>query len=206
MKKIALLLALAFIAACAQVPKQSSYPTSYQEKMQASEHWRVLAADIAKRVKLAIDPSATENTRIKDKIFISDTDTTTFGKAMRSFLASELYNQGMVPSSNPQSPYLIRWKVQEVYHVADRTNHTGLFVKLLDGFQDALLGKSDDYKKPHSEVIISYELLKNGDGILHGSQVYYVNDVDTGHYRLEDKIELVSQPSLSPVNYNVTNR
>jgi hypothetical protein len=201
MRKMAVLLALVFIASCAQVPKEKSYPVSYQEKMQASEHWRALAKDISTQVKLAISPEAKETTQIKDTILISDADQSTFGKAMRTFLATELQNQGMAPVMNPPSTYLLRWKVQEVYHQADRSSNSGLPVALADGLQAAFVGGADvKDKKPHSEIIISYELIKD-QNIRHFAQVFYVDDVDIYNYRSKE-----SQAGLRPITYDVTNR
>lgn len=198
MRKMAVLLALLFMASCAQVPKEKSYPISYQEKMQASEHWRVLAEDISNKVKSATFPG--------DKIFIYDGDQSTFGNAMRTFLTTELQNKGMVPSSDPKSTYAIIWQVQEVYHKADRRSVSGLIVGLIDVLQAIFLGRSDEFIKPHTEIIISYDLYKGQalPSITRGTQIYYVNDVDADHYRSEAVV--ASQTSLRPITYDITNR
>jgi hypothetical protein len=187
MRKMVVVLALMFIASCARVPipTEQGYPLSYQEKMQASEHWRVSAEVISEQVKLAISPEGKNAIQVKDKIFVYDGDQTTFGKAMRTFLITELQKQGMVPSEDPQSPYILRWDVQEVYHYAARE------------------GKYT----PHSEIIISYALISAG-GSKYFAQVYYVNDVDINQYGYEVRTPPPPPPppSLHPTTYTVTNR
>jgi hypothetical protein len=225
MRKIAVLLALVFIASCAQVPKEKSYPISYQEKMQASEHWRVLAEEMSSQVKLAISqqpPSSSSNFGhispdgkqtiqiINGAVFISDADQSPFGKAMRTFLATELPKQGMVVIADPRSRYELVWEVQRVFHQADRGNDTSLLFMIADVLQAIFVGGMDqDLRKPHSEIIISYELIKNEQilqrSILRGTQVYYVNDADRDHYWDIARNE-VSETHLRPVQYNITNK
>lgn len=235
MRKIAVLLALVFIASCAQVPKEAGYPMTHQEKMQASEHWRFLAKDISNQVKLAVCPDVIETStaggpnlspelsykspiqtfrtcQIKDAFFISDADQSPFGKAMRKFLATELASQGFTISSNPKCPYILDWEVQRVFHQAERrSGYSGIFVGLMDALQFLFAGGVDNkyWTKPHSEIIISYELIKKDQNIksdiLRGTQIYYVNDADRDHYWDISRNE-VSETSLLPINYSVTNR
>jgi len=39
-------LCLVLLTACAQVPKPSTYPFSFQQHMQAAHHWKVLARQV----------------------------------------------------------------------------------------------------------------------------------------------------------------
>jgi len=227
MRYLTLLLTLLFIPSCAQVPKEASYPMTHQEKMQASEHWRFLAKDISKQVVSTICPEAMETAAtglgpnlspelsykspiqgfqatcsIKDAFFISVKDQSPFGKAMWSFLKTELTSKGLTINSNPQSPYQLSWKVERVFHKAERVSgHSGLFVGLGEVLQFLIAGNPDnaDSTKPHSEIIITYEL-KNREtkrDILHDTRIYYINDVDMDHYEVSN---------LNPIRYDVTNR
>lgn len=191
MRKIAVLLVLLFTASCApsclvpNVPTESGYPSTCQEKMQASEHWQVLAKEIADRVKSVISPT--------DAIFISEDDKSTFGIAMRAFLATELQDRGMIATSDPNSPYILGWKTQEVIHQSDRNSSVA-----------------------HAEEIISYALSKRDQygrsSILRGTQIYYINYVDRGHYS-EASLPVAILPEASlpkavcpPVRYSIVNR
>jgi hypothetical protein len=112
-----------FVAACSQAPHRASYPLSYQQKMQASEHWNSLARGVAEEVKWVIrhppecpigstasnfghaspdiqkatqGSTEAENmlSQVKRKgIFISDADQSPFGKAMRTMLITEIMNE-----------------------------------------------------------------------------------------------------------------
>ena len=196
MRKLAVLLALVFMASCAQVPKEASYPITYQEKMQASEHWQLLAKDTTNRAKSLFGQ--------KGAIYVYDQDSSPFGEALRTFLTVELQNQGMAPSYDPNSPYALVWKVQNVTHQADRRNTPGLPFALVEALQTVMVGGTEtDFKKPHTEVIISYELLKNGLSVMSGAQIYYINDADRNHYISQGE---VPETSLRPIIYNVTNR
>ncbi len=236
MRKIAVLLALLFIASCAQVPKEASYPMTHQEKMQAGEHWRFLATDISKKVKLAVCPDFIETPtaggpnlspelsykspiqtfqstcQVKGAFFISDADQSPFGKAMRTFLTTELTSQGFTISSNPKCLYKLDWEVQRVFHQAERVSgYSGIFVGLGEALQFLFAGGIDNkyWTKPHSEIIITYELMKKEQNIktdiLRGTQIYYVNDTDRDHYWDISRTE-VSETSLLPINYYITNR
>ena len=47
--------AVILLASCASVPMQESYPLSVEKRMQASEHWKVLAKEIAEEVQESIE-------------------------------------------------------------------------------------------------------------------------------------------------------
>jgi hypothetical protein len=236
MRRITVLLAMVFIASCAQVPKEASYPMTHQEKMQASEHWRFLAKDISSKMKSTICPDVIENTaagapnlspeltykspiqrfqsscQVKDAFFISDADQSPFGKAMRTFLTTELASQGFTIGSNSKCPYELSWDVQRVFYQAERVSgYSGIFVGLGEVVQFLVAGGMDNkyWTKPHSEIIITYELIKKEQktksDILRGTHIYYVNDADRDHYWDISRNE-VSETSLRPINYFVTNR
>jgi hypothetical protein len=44
-----------FLISCAQVPKQESHFLSYQEKLQASKHWNLMAKKIADQTKIKLE-------------------------------------------------------------------------------------------------------------------------------------------------------
>lgn len=58
MRTILVLSVLFFLSACAQAPKQSTYPLTYQQKMQASYHWKQLAESLAMQVKTKLKNQA----------------------------------------------------------------------------------------------------------------------------------------------------
>ena len=98
---IILIMSLFLMASCAQVPRKASYQMNYQKKMQASNHWNVLAKDIAAKIKFHTEPQPVqsefghiipgESEKIqtgKTAVFISGLDRSPFGNAMRTFLTT----------------------------------------------------------------------------------------------------------------------
>lgn len=198
MRYLAVFIALAFLTSCAQVPKEGSYLLSYQKKMQASEHWEKLARKVAEDVKSKVGNE-------KAQVFMSDADRSPFGKAMRTFLDTELNHRDLVLTAVETSPYKLVWDVQPVYHVADRKNNVHFLRTIIVDFpQYIFLGETDwdSRTKPHSEVIVSYELLKNGSSLHRDSKIFYVNDSDRDHYWESSQ---VATTVLAPVKYTMKN-
>jgi hypothetical protein len=86
MKALCGVLCVGFLAACAQVPRPSTYPYSFQPQMQAAEHWQTLAVQMVESL-----PSRTEPVYLQE-------DDSLFGRALRSFLQTEL-TESMLPTS-----------------------------------------------------------------------------------------------------------
>ena len=89
---------LVFLVGCAQVPRPSTYPYTFQPQMQAAHHWHVLAGQVVEelvRVKgeagYSIEP-----------VYLRSNDTSVFGRAFRSFLTAELANKGIPVSLDPE--------------------------------------------------------------------------------------------------------
>lgn len=230
MRRMMVLLAIVFIASCAQVPKEANYPMTHQEKMQASEHWRFLAKDISKQVISAVcpeivdtptasgpnlSPEVTQKSpiqgfystcQVRDAIFISNADPSPFGQALRTFLKTELTSQGLSITSNPDCPYELKWEVQRVVHKAERVSgHSGIFVGFVEILLSLAAGEMDNaYRtKPQTEMIISYVLVKKEKEIK--SEIVRGTRIYYINDADGDHYELPAS-SLSPIKYDVTNR
>jgi hypothetical protein len=140
---------LVFLVGCAQVPRPSTYPYSFQQQMQAAHHWHVLASQVVEELTARVRAGYVYST---EAVYIQNHDISPsgqvfsglspFGQAFRGFLISELTKQGIPvsrwrePSQEPCAPannradsrvrgYLhdrlkICWDVQLVVHQADR--------------------------------------------------------------------------------------
>lgn len=235
MKYLILLSTTFFLfVSCANVPKQNAYPLYYQDKMQASEHWQRLAGQVSRAVAGIVLPDNVDGQPVTrasittkapppstpalghanptnpetDALFISDTDMSPFGRAMRTFLIDELTSQGVPLTENPKSMYRLNWQVQNVYHAKGRGNiWPGLPALIfLDIPHFILLGENNSYLKvPHSEVIISFELQTGTSRHPITTDIFYVNDADRSHY-WEIFGTQQSAGTLTPVNYIVTNK
>ncbi|MFO0795087.1 MAG: hypothetical protein U0586_13635 [Candidatus Brocadiaceae bacterium] len=178
MRNLAILLALVFLTSCAQVPKEHAYRLKHQAKMQASDHWNYLARKIAAMVKLKIGNE-------KGQVFMPDADRSPFGKAMRTLLATELNHRDLVLTTDESSRYTLLYEIKKVFHEAGRSNNgSWMWYTLCYIPQSFFLGETDRTwrTKPHSEVIITYELSTNKGSLLRNSEIFYVNDIDLDHY------------------------
>jgi hypothetical protein len=63
----------AILVSCAQVPKQESHFLSYQEKLQASKHWDLIAQKVANKVQMALE-SQSEVDAITATLMMSSSD------------------------------------------------------------------------------------------------------------------------------------
>ncbi len=122
---------LVFLVGCAQVPRPSTYPYTFQQQMQAAHHWRVLANQVAEQAAAAI--KASPDASIKP-VYVRSDDLSPFGQAYRSFLITELIQHGIVVSPyhkpctvrdifaplSDSNHFEICWNVQVLVHYADR--------------------------------------------------------------------------------------
>ena len=120
---------LLYIGGCAgTIPEPVSYPYSQQNKMQASHHWEVLAADLANRINNQL--IITDN--IDKAVFVKETcgneavpcgegETGSFNEAFRDLLITYLVDFGIPTRNEKEAGILdINYKVQVVRHNADR--------------------------------------------------------------------------------------
>lgn len=132
------------LAACAQVPRPSTYPYSFQQKMQAAHHWQVLAEKVAECVDITLNgasaaslkgefPVSTDMARrCRDiqgafaasgmPIFVQ-TRNSPFGQAFPNLLIAELENRGIDASSDEKHQnnlFSLTWDVQPVVHQEHR--------------------------------------------------------------------------------------
>ncbi len=188
---------------CSKTPVPSSYPYSTQKQMQAAEHWQILAKDIGNDISLL---TGSENF-ISQPLSVTTYDNSPFSQAFRSLLTTELVNSG-IRLTNSSGGYELYWSVQQVSHQTSRS-HTkvppgtylgmsalgyGVYKLWTDSTQfaeflavgagaEALRGLAYlDTKLPHNEIIININIQKEDELVYRFSNIYYINDLDTGHY------------------------
>jgi hypothetical protein len=197
--KSILLLAVLFMVSCASIPMQEAYVLSVEKRLQASQNWKVLAKQIAEEVELVIEKEKriangdhlSANIEIESKnlgvdpVFISDLDQSPFGRAMQTIIATEFIKHKVAMTRDPSTSFELDWLVQPVVHKADRKNSPSLLYIIFIGVPQAIfLGETDlgFQSKPHTEVIITFRLKRNGDDIFRQTHVYFINDEDVDHY------------------------
>lgn len=177
--------------------------------MQASNHWAVLAQDLANRINNQL--IITDN--IDRTVFVEQTcgdeastcepnETSPFNEAFRDLLITGLYDYG-IPTNSRHSPDAVEilYKVQLVRHNAKRirTMTPGLFttlssaiIVLRDVPSELILlasGITADVANTgiaamgHYEVIITTSIVDKDQYLFRASDIYYINDKDFSQYQ-----------------------
>ncbi len=179
--------AIVLMTSCASVPMQESYTLSVEKRMQASEHWKVLAKEIAEEVEVSIEKQSKEKKQNHNSgpIYISDVDQSSFGRAMHTVLTTEFVKHNVAITKDANTRFRLDWLVQPVVHKAERNDSPSLLYIIFVGVPQAIfLGEADFgfRSKPHTEVIITFRLRNNDVDSYRQTHIYSINDADIDHY------------------------
>ena len=204
-----LILCLGLGACASQVPVATTYPVSFQRKMQAAEHWDILAADIANRLRdaLLIGPYPATNTAARNAIALHVQPpqyNSEFGVAFHNLLITHLLEQGFLVSENPTDGcYEVTYGIQVVTH-KDRgfiRPTPGLFTALTGSVLvlratgdnnpataamlgavglDVATGFLTD--TPNSEILVTTSVMNGPRYITRLRDIYYVSDNNVDQY------------------------
>ena len=130
-----------FIASCSPAPKPISHEFTTQKKIEASQHWEILAKDFTNQITLTMKGNhwalqnagighAQESEPVSSKtgevsgdlpyIYLQTNDVSNFGKVFRSYLITALSNNGYYISNTPKGAVTARWSVKKINHEAVR--------------------------------------------------------------------------------------
>jgi hypothetical protein len=141
--KMIMLSSIIGMASCSPVPRPISHQFTTQTKIEAAQHWEVLAQDFAKQTvsSMMADPlwvlqnEKAENMYIEDvkspdtnmalysevpSIYLQTTDLSDFGKSFRSYLITEITKLGYPIAHKPEGAVIARWSVNKIQHHAER--------------------------------------------------------------------------------------
>jgi hypothetical protein len=115
---------LIFLCSCSNVPKPISYWVTSQQKMQAAHHWDVLAEDVAKDVKQALQKEGKKDPALLSKpIYLEPNKASLFGKVFETLLITQLFKQEIkLMESNPleSNSLKLEYGTQIVKHCSNR--------------------------------------------------------------------------------------
>lgn len=204
-----LILCLGLGACASQVPVATTYPVSFQRKMQAAEHWDILAADISNRLRdaLLIGPYPSTNQAARNSIALHVQPpqyNSEFGVAFHNLLITHLLEEGFLVSENPSDGcYEVTYGIQVVTH-KDRgfiRPTPGLFTALTGSVLvlratgdnnpataamlgavglDVATGFLTD--TPNSEIIVTTSVMNGPRYITRLRDIYYVSDNNVDQY------------------------
>jgi len=199
-KRSCLLGLLLWISACTQVPYPVTYPFAKQEKMQAAQHWDVLATDVAEQIKIARN----NNSNVRHMpVFVQPVDQTPFGKIFHSLVTSRLVQKGVAISPYENDALHLEYGARILQHSKRDIKNPPLLYSavglgitvsrsvdskdlwdlafpigmIADGIRSSTAGGLSN-----EEVIISLALKHNDTFIIHRSDIYYINKSDGWHY------------------------
>jgi len=203
-----LLGAVLLLGACARIPQPATYPFSDQQKMQAAQHWDVLANNTADQINRELIRSGFLETPLYVKHTCGRPDpcapgaTTPFDEGFNDLLVSQLVNFGIPTQEKPDSRGLtVEYKVQVLYHQSGRikriwpgvlTALTGAVIVLQDAPWEAIalaaavagdLAGGTQVINGHYEVIVSTSIVHDNIYLMRKSSIYYINDPDFWHYQ-----------------------
>ncbi|THB63450.1 MAG: hypothetical protein D6E12_17000 [Desulfovibrio sp.] len=197
------LIALLGAAGCnSQIPQPVTYPVTTQHKMQAAEHWNILAEETAERVVKAVGDRDDLQGRA---IHIDLPNRSAFAVAFHDLLTSHLVSRAMQISVEQEDSLVLTYHVSRVthhwrfnrpppglltsigvgitvLHELEKVGETWSYVALSAAglIADVAVGH---YTWPSdTEIIITVELTENNRYVLHTSSIYYINDPDVAHY------------------------
>lgn len=192
-----------------RIPEPVAHLYSQQQKMQASHHWEVLAADLANQINNQL--IMTDN--IYKTVFVKETcgdemtacnanETSSFNEAFRDLLITNLYQYGVPTMSRPtEEAIIVNYKVQLVRHNSRRIRslQPGILTALSAGvmvFRNAPmelliiasgavadLANTNLVLNGHYEVIITTSMVQKERYLFRASDIYYINDKDFYHYQ-----------------------
>lgn len=204
-----LILCLGLGACASQVPVATTYPVSFQRKMQAAEHWDILAADVANRLRDALLvgplPASTQQPRYSIALHVQPPQyNSEFGVAFHNLLLTHLLEAGFLVSENPTDGcYEVTYGIQVVTH-----NDRG-FIRPMPGLFTALTGSvlvihstADNNPAtasmlgalgldvgtgfltdtPNSEIIITTSVMNGARYVTRLRDIYYVSDNNVDQY------------------------
>ena len=196
MKKMALPLVIGSMAlilgGCSPIPVATNFQATTQYKVQAAQHWQVIAKHLSAKVKET-------GYLTGSKLYIDSPDVSgVFGQVFPDMLTSELVSSGVHVTENPDHALTLTSEVVTVRHPHDRDGlHPFLgtaavatyylFKELKDSVvAPVLIIASDVARLQPSETATEITVttkLKDGDRILFSETgVYYIPDKAAFHY------------------------
>jgi len=207
--RLSIIILLFLIQACGRIPEPINHDYSQQKKMQAVEHWDLLARDVASRLnhELVIYDYLTTPVYVKETCGDEATpckqnQTSSFNEAFRDLLITQLVQYGIQTRSEPTADALaINYKVQIVHHRAKRIRsaYPGSFTALTaavlvlrnapsemialatSGAID--LANSAYSRNGHYEILITTSIVNVNKYVFRTSDIYYINDEDFWQYQ-----------------------
>ena len=195
-------LCLGLGACMSQIPMATTYPVTFQKKMQAAHHWDILTEDVANRLHDALIGSEGQGRPVSLYVQQPKYDSH-FGNAFHDLLITHLMERGFSITENPAGGLPLTYDIQVVSH-NDRgfiRPMPGLFTALASSVfvlrsiadesstaawmagavgVDVVTGYITD--NPNNEIIVTTSLISGDRYIARVRDIYYISDNNVGQY------------------------
>lgn len=150
-------------------PQGQSFPHSYQLSLQASEHWRSVAADLSREVKQTLVKARQEQRRIYVQPPVGQSD---FSKAFHEFLIDHLLKEEVRVATEAKAGLTLEYDLQMIKYAPGRKTS----VTKAESEGRYLAGV------PNAEVVIRSRIVENGLYLMQETGIYYINEQDSRLY------------------------
>lgn len=152
-------------------PEAQTYPHSYQQSLQASEHWRSVAANLSREVKQALSAARQEHRRVYVQ---PPAGTSDFSRAFHAFLVDNLLKEGIKVGTDAKTGLPLAYDLQMIKYAPGRK---------------ASLAKVEGEGRyladvPNAEVILSSQIVEHGLYLMQETGIYYINEQDSKLYEM----------------------
>jgi hypothetical protein len=197
------------LAGCAtaknpDAPIPQNFQRSYQKQLQASQHWEVVADDMANQVIKNLQ----SRNALDTPIFIAiNSNHSAFSQALHDFLIAKLIKKGAKVSKSRDRSTVVDYKIQVIKFnskrsvtlpaqaplttlaggvvvsrvLADATDLTGFEQALITGGVLADLWANDN--APKLELLVSASIIENSIYKMKITDIYYANAEDINLYK-----------------------
>jgi len=197
------------ISACASVkhpdaPVPQNYAYSYQQQLQASQHWAIVADDMSNQVIKNL-----RNRGVFDKpVYVAiKSDHSAFSQALNDFIITNLVKKGAKVSRTKEKSIVLDYKVQVLKFNANRSVAlpskapltvlaggvvvTRLVADVVDltGFEQAIITGAvltdlwTNDIAPKLELVVTTSIVENNLYAMRTTDVYYANAEDINLYK-----------------------
>jgi hypothetical protein len=198
------ILCLGLGACMSQVPVATTYPVTYQQKMQAAQHWDILAADVANRLHETLNGASNPQGRSMTLHVQRPQYDSSFGEAFHNLLITHLLERGFAMSEDPAAGLPVTYNIQVVTHkdrgfirpapglftaltgsvlvLRDIANHHSGAAATMTGavLLDVATGFITD--QPNSEIIVTTSVMSGDRYAARLRDIYYVSDNNVDQY------------------------
>ncbi|MCL2830699.1 MAG: hypothetical protein FWD77_08195 [Betaproteobacteria bacterium] len=166
-----IVLAAVIVAGCAsEVPTGRRYAGSWQYKLQAAEHWRTVANDMATQITGDLRSKS-----INRPLYVPlDSNDFSFTGGFRELFTTALVNQGwQVVTRESEQALNVQIRYSAYLFRKDRDGHW---------VEKQPLEPDTSGPTPQTEVLVTGVVYDGTNIVARRSAIYYVSDEDGGHY------------------------